>query len=46
MQGRGWGLLYVEEAVWMYEYEKHDDYHNAFDGDRSKLWAVSFFLPA
>ena len=27
-------------------YERHDDYHNAFDGDRFKRWVVSFFLPA
>ena len=27
----------------MYEYEKHDNYHNAFDGDRFKRWVVSFF---
>ena len=37
------GDYYVEEAICMYEYEKHDDYHNAFDGDRFKRWAVSFF---
>ena len=40
------GDFYVEEAIWMYEYEKHDDYHNSFDGDRFKRWVVSFFLPA
>ena len=28
----------------MYEYEKHDDYHNAFDGDKFKRWVVSFFF--
>ena len=27
-----------EEALWMYLYERHDDYHNAFDGDRFKPW--------
>ena len=26
----------------MCECEKHDDYHNAFDGDRFKRWVVSF----
>ena len=35
------GDYYMEEAIWMYEYEKHDDYHNRF-----KRWVVSFFLPA
>ena len=30
------GDYYVEKAIRMYEYEKHDDYHKAFDGDRFK----------
>ena len=33
------GDCYVEEAIRMYEYEKHEDYQSAFDGD-------SLFLPA
>ena len=24
---------YVDETVWMYEYETHKDYHNNIDGD-------------
>ena len=30
----------------MYLYERHDDYHSAFDSDRFKRWVLSFFLPA
>ena len=30
------GDSYVEEAIWIYLYEKNDDYHYAFDGDRFK----------
>ena len=37
---------YEEEALWKYLYERHDDYHNAFDGDRFIRWVLSFFLPA
>ena len=40
------GDSYVEEAIWMYMYEKNNDYHNAFDGDRFKRWIESFYLPA
>ena len=25
------GDRYEEEALWIYMYERHDDYHNAFD---------------
>lgn len=34
---------YAEEALWMYEYEKYDDCHNAFDRDWFKRWIESFF---
>ena len=40
------GNRYEVGALWMYLYERHDDYHITFDGDRIKCWVISFFLPA
>ena len=38
------GDSYMEKAIWMYEYEKHDDYHNSFDWDRFNVGWRLFYL--